>query len=57
MNGISGQSGDGDAYRKCSTQPGADGFRRDDLRRAKPQVPRVPDGEKLRAYPFTPGDK
>jgi len=28
-------------------KPGADGFRRDDLRRAKPQVPRVPDGEKL----------
>ena len=28
-------------------QPGADGLRRDGLRRAKPEVPRLPDGEEL----------
>ena len=28
-------------------QPGADGFRRDGLRRAQPEVPRLPDGEEL----------
>ena len=33
-------------------QPGADGSRRDGLRRAKPQVPRLPDGEELSAVPL-----
>ena len=35
-------------------QPGADGLRRDGLRRAQPEVPGLPDGEELPRYPFTP---
>src|SRR5262249_56330809 len=32
-------------------QPGADGFRRDDLRRALAEVPRLPDEERVRMGP------
>ena len=40
--------GNGDAVPAgVRLQPGADGLRRDDLRRAQSEVPRLPDGEEL----------
>ncbi|MGC4085203.1 MAG: hypothetical protein QM736_24560 [Vicinamibacterales bacterium] len=44
---VGGVRGDGAAQAGVRLQPGADGLRRDRVRRAQPEVPGVPDGQGL----------